>query len=301
MTSPRIVTCLWFDKNAAEAADFYVRTFPGGRVTTTAHYSETQDNPGGVPRGSVLTVAFEIGGRAFTAVNGGPHFKPNPSVSFFVLLESAAEVDRVAAALLDGGQALMPVGAWPWSERYGWIRDRFGYTWQLMLPRDHAAGATVFPCLMFSDAQHGNAEPAMRHYAEIFPNSEITTLERYTETEPAPGTVKHARVSLAGQILACMDSHAPHGFAFNEAISFQVMCEDQTEVDRYWSALSAGGAESRCGWLKDRFGVSWQVVPVAMTQWMAGGDAAARDRTFQAMMPMKKLDIATLKRAFDGR
>jgi len=301
VSHPNVVSCLWFDKNAAEAAEFYVRALPGGRIDKTAHSPESVDTPSGAPRGSVLTVAFEAGGRAFIAVNGGPHFKPTPSISFFVELDSAAEVDRVASALADGGQALMPVGSYPWSERYGWVQDRYGFTWQIMLARAPGAGPQIFPCLMFSDAQHKRAEEAMRRYVEIFPGSELGAIARYEAGEGDVGTVKHGRFKLAGQLFAAMDSHVPHGFAFNEAISFQVMCKDQAEVDRYWMELSAGGSESRCGWLKDRFGLSWQIVPVDMPRWMTSGDAAARDRTFQAMLPMKKLDIATLARAFEGR
>jgi predicted 3-demethylubiquinone-9 3-methyltransferase (glyoxalase superfamily) len=97
-----------------------------------------------------------------------------------------------------------------------------------------------------------------------------------------------------------MDSHLAQGFTFDVGLSLQVTCEDQAEVDRYWDALGAGGEHGPCGWLKDRFGLSWQVVPSAMTEWMTGADQAARDRVFRAMLPMKKLDLAALRRAHDG-
>jgi predicted 3-demethylubiquinone-9 3-methyltransferase (glyoxalase superfamily) len=98
-----------------------------------------------------------------------------------------------------------------------------------------------------------------------------------------------------------MDSHGDHGFTFNEALSLQVTCDDQPTLDRYWDALAQGGGHGPCGWLKDRFGLSWQVVPTRMSSWLADGDAAARDRAFAAMLTMGKLDIAALERAHAGR
>ena len=125
-------------------------------------------------------------------------------------------------------------------------------------------------------------------------------IERYAAGEGPVETVKHGRFVLDGQEMIAMDSHVEHGFTFNEALSLQVMCEDQDEVDRYWAALGEGGEHGPCGWLKDRFGISWQVVPTAISRWMSGKDAAARDRAFAAMLQMGKLDIAALEKAFEG-
>jgi predicted 3-demethylubiquinone-9 3-methyltransferase (glyoxalase superfamily) len=300
MTTPRIVSCLWFDQNAADGVRLYTEALPDARHAATSYYPEAHDSPSGVAGGKELTVAFEAGGCSFTTLNGGPHFKPNPSVSFFLEVASAEDVNRIAGLLLAGGKALMALGSYPWSDRYGWVSDRFGFSWQVMVPRSPVERVAIAPCLMFSDDRHGRAEEAMRAYAEIFPESQVQSIVRYEAGEGPTDTVKHGRVTLAGKTFVAMDSHAPHGFAFNEAISFQVMCHDQTEVDRYYTALSHGGAESRCGWLKDRFGLSWQIVPVDMPRWMTGGDRAARDRAFQAMMTMKKLDIAAMEKAFRG-
>jgi predicted 3-demethylubiquinone-9 3-methyltransferase (glyoxalase superfamily) len=98
-----------------------------------------------------------------------------------------------------------------------------------------------------------------------------------------------------------MDGHGPHGFVFDEGLSLQIVCEDQRELDRYWDALvEGGGSHGPCGWLKDRFGVSWQVTPANMIEWITSKDGAARDRAFAAMMKMSKIDIATLDSAFRG-
>ena len=153
---------------------------------------------------------------------------------------------------------------------------------------------------MFVGAVHGKAEAAMRTYASIFPEGRIASVERYTAGEGPEGTVKHGRFVLGGQEMIAMDSHIDHGFTFNEAISLQVMCKDQDELNRYWAALSEDGKKGPCGWLKDRFGVSWQVVPIGIADWMTSKDIAARDRAFDAVMRMKKLDIAAIQAAFDG-
>jgi predicted 3-demethylubiquinone-9 3-methyltransferase (glyoxalase superfamily) len=297
----KIIPCIWLDDQAESAAAFYARTFPDARVTATSRYPESIENPSGKPRGSVLTVEFEVAGQRFTTLNGGPLFVLNPSISFFVHVDTTEDADRLFPVLADGGEALMPLGAYPWSERYGWVKDRFGVSWQVIAGRRPPGGATIVPCLMFAGTHHGRAEEAMRTYAGIFPGGRIESVERYAAGEGPQGTVKHGRFVVAGQVMVAMDSHVEHGFKFNEALSLQVMCKDQDELDRYWAALAEGGEPGPCGWLKDRFGLSWQVVPAAIAQWMGSEDTAARDRGFQAMLQMKKLDIAALQRAFEGR
>ena len=299
--SPPIVPCLWFDDQAEEAAAFYTRTFGEGRVLATSHYPQSTDNPSGKPRGSVLTVDFEVLGRRFTALNGGPYFTINPSISFFVHAETPARTDQLCAELGQGGKFLMPAGTYPWSERYGWVQDRFGVSWQVMASRRPPAGAGIVPCLMFADAQHGRAEEAMQAYTAVFPDSRLGQIERYGADRGPAGKVVHGRFVLAGQDFTAMDSHEAQGATFNEGLSFQVMCEDQAEVDRYWERLSAGGTPGVCGWLKDAFGLSWQIVPKSIGAWMASRDTQANERAFKAMLGMKKLDVAALDAAFAGR
>ncbi len=300
MSTFPIVPCLWFDDQAEAVANFYTKLFPEGRITAVSRYPESMESPGGKPPGSVLTVEFELKGQHFTALNGGPIFTINPSISLFVHVESAAEADRIFHALADGGQVLMPLDAYPWSERYGWVQDRFGVSFQVICGQPQASGAMFAPCLMFSDAQHGRAEEAINTYTRIFKGGRIERLERYAPGEGDGTGVKHGRFVIAGQPMVAMDSHIKHGFTFNEGLSLQVMCKDQAEIDHYWKELTEGGAESQCGWLKDRFGVSWQIVPKAIADWMASDDKVARERAFAAMMGMVKLDIAQLEAAFKG-
>ncbi len=306
LSNSKIVPCIWFDDQAQEAATFYARTLPGGRTNAASHYPETAENPSGKPRGSLLTAEFEVAGQRFTALNGGPMFVLNPSISFFIQVGTTEEVDHLFAALAEGGEALIPIDSYPWSERYAWVKDRFGVSWQ-PIKTNGAQGApgggaaTIAPCLMFAGKQHGRAEEAMRFYAGVFPDGRIETVERYSGDEGPPGTVKHGRFRLAGQEMVAMDSHVAHDTTFNEALSLMVMCKDQDEVDRYRDALGEGGEHGPCGWLKDRFGLSWQVVPSMIGQWLTSKDSAARDRAFGAVMQMSKLDIAAIQRAFAGR
>jgi predicted 3-demethylubiquinone-9 3-methyltransferase (glyoxalase superfamily) len=159
----------------------------------------------------------------------------------------------------------------------------------------------IVPCLWF-DSQ---GEEAARFYTELFPNSRITHIARYPEAGKEvhgrkPGSVLTVSFELAGQPFTALNG-GPH-FKFNEAVSLQIMCDDQKEVDHYWSALTAGGPveAQQCGWVKDRYGLSWQVIPSAFLDMMKSSDTAAVERAFAAMMNMKKLDLATLQRAFNG-
>lgn len=299
MPSQRIIPCLWLDAQAEQAAAQYLRAFPGS-VTATSHYPEGHAAPGGRPGGSVLTVEVVLAGVRFTLLNGGPLFRPGPTISFFAHADTPAEVDRLHAVLGEGGTPLMPLGTYPWSERYAWVADRYGVSWQIMAGRRPPGAPAITPCLMFSGPQHGRAEEAMRSYTGLLPDSRIVEVARYASGEGPADMVKHGRFVLAGQALVAMDSHLAHDLTFDEGVSFQVMCQDQAELDRCWAALLEGGAPSQCGWLKDRFGVSWQVVPAELPALVNGGDAAARGRVFDAIMKMVKLDVAALRRAATG-
>lgn len=295
-----IVPSIWLDSEAEEAAKFYTRLLDG-RIGLVSHYPESFDNPGGKAKGSVLTVDFEAGGHKFTALNGGPVFTLNPSVSFFLHSPTAAETNQLFAALSEGGEILMPLDAYAWSVRYAWVRDRYGVSWQLITGREWNAGTRVVPCLMFANSMHGRAEEAIVKYTRTFPQSEVEHIERYKDGPGPIGKVVHGRFRLCGQPFAAMDSHESNGASFNEGLSLQVICKDQQKVDDYWAKLSDGGSTGDCGWLRDRFGLSWQIVPEQMERWMTSTDTLAKDRAFAAMLKMKKLDIAALETAFRGQ
>lgn len=290
----KIVPFLWFDNQAEEATGLYTSLFRDSRITDVSRYGE--NSPG--EAGTVITVGFELAGQAFTALNGGPVFSFTPAISLFVSCESVGEIDRLWASLSQGGQVLMDLGSYPFSERFGWTNDRFGVSWQLNLaPRPQK----IAPFLMFVGDRHGKAEEALHSYIERFPESEVVSLSRYGAGEPgAPGTVKHAVFTLAGQEFMAIDSDAAHAFDFTPALSFFVNCATQEEVDDLWSELSAGGEPGQCGWLADRFGVSWQIVPAVLIDMMSDEDAERAGRVTQAMLKMTKLDIGALERAYEG-
>jgi predicted 3-demethylubiquinone-9 3-methyltransferase (glyoxalase superfamily) len=296
----RIVPFLWFDGTAEEAARFYTGLFPGGRTGRIARYGKEGFEIHGQPEGRVMTVEFELAGFRFGAINGGPIFRFTPAVSCLVTLGAAAELDRLWAGLAEGGTVLMPLDAYAWSSRYGWLEDRYGLSWQLMLDANGTTPA-ITPMLLFTGAQAGQAEEAIAHYTAIFPDSRVDGIMRHDGSGPdAAGTVLHARFRLFGQGFAATDSAYPHGFGFTEANSLLVLCDTQEEIDRCWSALSAVPEAERCGWLKDRFGVSWQIVPAVLPAMMSDPDPERVARVTQAYLRMGKFEIAALERAYTG-
>lgn len=299
-TRPQIVPHLWFDDQAEEAAATYARLF---RDATTdgavARYQEAGHEHHGRPPGSAMTVPFEVHGVRMVGLNGGPAFRFTPAISFFVTVDAADEVDRLWHGLEDGGTPRVPLGAYPFADRFGWIEDRFGVNWQLSTGDADAMGCRVVPTLMYvGDAPR--AEAAVRRYAEIFPDAGVDHVT--PQPDPADG-VMLARFRLAGQTFQAMDgSSQMHDFGFTEATSLMVECEDQDEIDHYWDALTEGGdpAAQRCGWLKDAYGVSWQVVPRELGAMIASPDRERAARVTEAFMDMTKLHLPTLREAFEG-
>jgi predicted 3-demethylubiquinone-9 3-methyltransferase (glyoxalase superfamily) len=289
----KIISHLWFDKEAREAANFYLSAFDDSSIAHTTTVHDT-------PSGSVDVVSMRIIDHELQLISAGPLFVFNPSISLMVSCASAGEVDRLWQRLSPGGSPLMPLASYPFSPRYGWLQDRYGLSWQLM--QSEHVGQRVKPVLMFVGDQCGRAEQAIELYTSAFPRSGIAAMARYEKGEgpDQEGTVKHARFSLLGQELAAMDSAHPHGFAFNEAFSLLVKCDTQEEIDHLWERLSADPAAEQCGWLKDQFGVSWQVVPKAMDEMLRSPDPVAVARVTQTFLKMKKFDLAKLESAYRG-
>jgi predicted 3-demethylubiquinone-9 3-methyltransferase (glyoxalase superfamily) len=301
---PKITPHLWFDKEAREAAEFYTAAFGNGsKITNITTLRET-------PSGDADSVSFELRGQPFMAISAGPLFKFNPSVSFFVNFDPSRqenarkELDALWEKLSAGGTVLMPLDRYPFSERFGWVADRYGLTWQLILSNPEGEERPVIvPSLLFVGEVCGKAEQASRFYLSVFKDTGQGAIFRYGKgQEPErEGTIMFSDFMLEGQWFAAMDSALEHNFAFNEAISFIVNCETQAEIDYYWEKLSAVPEAEQCGWLKDQFGLSWQIVPTAMGEMMSKGTREQIDRVTQAFLPMKKLDIAQLQKAYAGK
>lgn len=300
MNAQAIIPFIWFNGRAEEAAEFYVSLFPESRIGAISRYGKEGFEFHGQPEGTPMVIDMELGGTRVSILNGGPAYEPNPAVSFFVQLETEAEVDALWAALLDGGTVLMDLEPQPWSPKYGWLNDRYGVSWQISLgPKADVNGQTITPYLTFVGEQFGMAEEAVNLYTGIFPNSRVEGFWRADGSgAEAEGSVMHAQFYLNGVTFMISESAHPHEFSANGAISFMVYCDTQEEIDHYWSALTAdGGAEQACGWLNDRFGVCWQIIPSAMDKLMTGPKAGA---VMQAMFGMRKLDIAALEAAAKG-
>jgi len=291
----KITPHLWFDKEAGEAAKFYTAIFPDSKITNTTTLHNT-------PSGDCDIVSFKLSGQTFMATSAGPLFKFNPSVSFFVCCETKEEVDALWEKFSRGGSVLMELGGYPFSERYGWVQDKYGLSWQVMFMGGQAFKQTIIPALMFVGKVCGKVEEAINFYASVFHDSKINYILRYGKGEEPDkeGAVKHAGFILEGGQFAAMDSAHEHKFGFNEAISFVVHCDTQEEIDFYWGKLSADPKAEQCGWLKDKYGLSWQIVPTAMDEMMKDKDEKKIARVTEAFLEMKKFDINTLKRAYEG-
>ncbi len=292
----KITSHLWFDKEAREAAEFYISIFKDSEIknTTTLHNT---------PSGSVDVVTIELYGQQFTLISAGPLFKFNPSVSFLVACNTKEEVDALWENLSEGGSALMELGEYPFSEKYGWVQDKYGLSWQVMFMGDRKIKQRIIPTLMFVGDVCGRAEEAINFYSSVFHNAKVGDILRYNKGEEPdkPGTIKHAAFTLEGQEFAAMDSAREHNFTFNEAISFMVHCHTQEEIDYYWGKLSANPKAEQCGWLKDKYGLSWQIVPTIMDEMLKDKDSKKIARVTEAFLKMKKFDIAKLKEAYKGR
>lgn len=294
-TKQKITYCLWFNKEVEEAANFYASVFPGATITDIIY--NPVDTPSG-KAGTVLTANFEWEGQQFMLLNGGPDFTLNPSISFMVQCDTAEEVATLWDKLSKGGKERMPLDKYPFSDKYGWIEDKYGVNWQLILPQSEAP-QKIIPSMMFVNEVYGKVEEAINYYTSLFDNAKTGTIARYPAgMEPdKEGTVMFADFTLEGQWFAAMESAREHDFHFDEGISFMVHCDTQEEIDDYWQKLTEGGREMACGWLRDKYGVAWQITPNSLLKQWKSEDKEKSRRVMQAMMKMVKLDIAALEQA----
>src|SRR3989344_2865213 len=258
----KITPHLWFDKEAREATAFYTTLFKNSKVENITTIT-------GTPSGDCDIVTFRLAGLDFMAISAGPYFKFNPSISLFVAFDNEKDIKAVWDKLIDGGKALMPYNTYPWAHKYGWLQDKYGLSWQLSWSEHHKLEQKITPLLMFTKDKAGKTKDAIVYYTSIFPNSKIELLVPYAKGDgDKEGFIKHSRFTLDGQDFMAMDSSGPHDFVFNEAVSFVVNCDTQKEIDYYWDKLSAVPEAEQCGWLKDKYGVSWQIVPAVMNTMM---------------------------------
>jgi predicted 3-demethylubiquinone-9 3-methyltransferase (glyoxalase superfamily) len=276
-----IYPCLTLKGKIAEAADFYINTFGEGKIVQT----------------SPFVILIQLSGQNFMLLNDGPQSSPNASVSFMVIVETAEETEQYWNKLVEGGKIMMPLDSYDWSDKYGWVQDKYGVSWQLYTGSRNDTPQKFCPSLMFIDENAGKATEAIHFYTRLFPQSAITGILKYSEGEgDKTDFVKHAQFKIKDFIAMAMDSSATFDFNFNDAVSLVVTCDTQVEIDQYWEELTAnGGKEIACGWLVDKYGVSWQIVPKILVELIKDPERA--QRVMGALMQMKKLIIADLEKA----
>ena len=285
----KIVPHLWYDKEAKEAAEFYISLFDNSKLLNVTILENT-------PSGDAELVSFELAGQEFQSISAGPYFKINQSISFMVACYSKEEVNEKWKALSEGGQELMPLDEYPFSKWYGWIQDKYGLSWQLMFTEDEQTAQKITPCMLFSNEVCGRTEEALNYYTEIFENSNVEFISRYGEGEAVnqKAKINYALFKISGYNFAAMDNGYDADFNFNEAFSIIINCEDQKEIDYFWDKLSAVPEAEQCGWIKDQFGVSWQIIPSNMNEFLNSGDKEKTKRVTEAFLKMKKFDLDVL-------
>lgn len=274
-----IYPCLWFDGTAQVAAEFYCSLFKNAKII--------YNNP-------VVSI-FELEGNRIMGLNGGPMYTINPSISFFVTCSTVEETNILWEKLFDGGKAMLPIDTYPWSERYGWLQDKFGMTWQISVVNNKDDQPQIRPAFLFTGKQFGRGEEAISFYSKVFSNTTTDVLIHYDAGDANAGKLMYAEFNIDKRGFIAMDGPGEHAYTFSEGVSFVVTCENQQEIDHYWNQFTKEGEESMCGWCKDKFGVSWQIVPHNIGSLLM--DPVKGGRATQAMMKMKKLDMEILENA----
>lgn len=295
----RIVPNIWCQRNAVEVGDFYAQVLPNASSTVSSSYPTEGLLDFQVPfAGLPLVVDVNVDGYQLRLINAGEEFWPTPAISFILNMdplkfdggeaEARERINSMWAAFSDGGTVRMELGEYPYSKLYGWIEDRYGVNWQLMLTDPEGPPAPlVVPSLLFTGAE-AKAQAAMDFYTDLIPGSSVDAAVPYPEGDDSPEGVMFAQFTLAEQCFSTMDGGTDHKFTFSPGISLEISCPDQAEIDRLWDALSSVPEAEACGWVQDRYGVSWQIVPANMDALMKHPGA------YERMIQMKKLIIADL-------
>lgn len=273
-----ISPCLWFNGQAKEAAEFYCSIFQNAEILSSD---------------DVIT-HFAINRRNYSALNGGPMVQVNESISLMVYCGGDAEIERLYKLLQEGGEVNMELKSYQWSRKYAWVKDKFGVSWQLDVdPINNPQN--IVPTILFVNENKNKIKEAFSLYESIFPNSKMLMEVPYPEESYMDeGSIMFCQFKLNGNIFNAMSSSEHHDFEINEAVSFVLKCDDQEEIDMFWAELSKdGGKPGKCGWIKDKFGISWQVIPSKLEALMLDPDKAKF--AAKAFLKMDKFIIADLE------
>ncbi|WP_379962922.1 VOC family protein [Epilithonimonas sp. UC225_85] len=276
-----IFPCFWFNQNGSEAAKFYTAIFKNSKTV--------DDTP--------MVINIEIEGQKLMFLNAGPQFRPNMCLSLMLMCDSPEEVEHYYQKLSESGKVMMELDGYPWSEKYAWVEDQYGISWQLYYNKEKAK-QKFSPVMMFTGDTAGKCKEAIEFYTNIFPNSKTEGIMEHPEGQGEPaGNVAHAQFVINDYVMMAMDSSHNHNSNFTEGTSMTVMTKDQEETDYYWEKLTEGGQESMCGWLKDKYGFSWQIVPHRLIEITNSHDVEKAKKAFGAMMKMNKIIIKDIEDA----
>lgn len=267
-----IYPALWFDNQALEAFEFYCSVFPNSMIL---EHNQT-------------VVKASLSNQCFIGINGGPYFLPNPAISFTVICDSREEINALWQKLILGGASIIDLGHYSWNAYYGWVQDQFGYTWQLQLGNSGKTQQRILPNLLFCGMHQNQCSQALQYYKKIFPEFQRHQLLRYPSGD-LEGKIQNSIFSLNHLKFIAKDSPHKHIFDFNESVSFVIPCKTQQEIDYYWNYFTEHGSESWCGWCKDVFGISWQVIPNNLAQILA-----THPEAYSTLTRMKKIIIEDL-------
>lgn len=292
-----IVPHIWINRVADEAADFYVSALPDASVVEKETYPTEEKDLLDFQKefaGRTLAVELEVSGYRLVLINAGDEFAPTPAISFFLNFDPGERADahealtRTWEKLIVGGQVLMELGDYPFSPHYGWVMDKYGVNWQLMLTNPEGEPRPfIIPDLMFCGPAQNKAREAVDFYLSVFPDAELGDRAHYDRAEGSVTTdsVIFSDFQIRGGWLSAMDSAVEQPFTFSPGISLLVNTRDQAELDRIWNELSAVPEAEQCGWLQDKYGVSWQIVPHNLNELLKRPGAYGR------FMEMKKIVI----------
>lgn len=271
----QIMPSFWFDGQASEALQYYSDLFPTSQILGD----------------DGIVVEAELIDLKCMGMNGGPDLKPNPSISLRAVLDDVTTIRHIWEQLMVGGKELMPLQSYPFHSFYGWVQDRYGFSWQLILAdQKRFSSQQIRPSLLFCGAQQGKCQQALSFYQDIFPDFQTRVIVPST-FRPSRTEIRYAEFAIAGTEMVAMDSHVPHPFSFNEAVSLTLRCENQQEIDYFWEHLTRNGQRGNCGWCRDPFGVHWQIVPYNLPELLT------LPRSPSIFRQMKKIDIHELLHA----
>lgn len=271
-----IYPCLWYNQQAKEAAKFYCSLFNDAEIISE----------------NILVSLLGIENQKILLLNAGPEFIANPSASLFINCTSEDEIEMLWKKFTQDGKSLIKLNKYNWAPKYAWVQDKYGMSWQLFY-NPNKERKKVRPSFMFHGSNAGKATEAIQFYTSVFENSGVKEVIHYAEEDKQrTDYIKYADVFINDFDMILFDSTLKHKGQLNESFSLVIECDTQDEIDYYWAELTLKGSEGQCGWIKDQFGISWQIVPKVLHELVSNEEKAPR--VVKKLMGMNKLNIREL-------